>query len=113
MAVSAATMKAALLFTPQNIQNISSNELSLSQQNKDPSCHSERRVPSPGLPAVWLADVGMIIPSPELMSLSKSRLTAVISHRLYCVCVALKTKPGLECMTQIFFFPISLFFALI
>lgn len=105
VAVSAATMKAALLFTPQNIQNISSNELSLSQQNKDPSCHSERRVPSPGLPAVWLADVGMIIPSPELMSLFKSCLTAVISHRLYCVCgVKNKAWPRMHDSDLFFFF---------
>lgn len=86
MADSAGAMKAALLFTHQNIQNISSNELSLPQQNKDPSCHSERRVPSPGLPAVWWADVGMIMPSLGLMSLSKSRLTAVVSHPSLSLC---------------------------
>lgn len=78
MVVSAAAMKAALLFTHQTIQNICSNELSLPQQNKDRAVTASGM--SLGLPAVWWADVDMIMPSPGLMSLSKSCLTAVVSH---------------------------------
>lgn len=116
MAVSAAAMKAALLFTHQHIQNSSSNELSLSQQNKDPSCHRERRVPSPGLPAVGWADVGMIMPSPRLMSLfqmsQKPPDCYCLIPILFTLCVELKDK-RLWMDDADFFLFIYLFIALI
>lgn len=67
-------LKAVFLFTHQNIENISSNELSLPLKKKDPSCHSEQHIPHSCLPTVWWADARMIMPSRGLVSLQRAVL---------------------------------------
>lgn len=93
MAVSAAVMKAVLWFTHQKIQNIPSNELSFPQQNKDPSCHSECRVPCLG-PAysavVWCGHDNAI-----------TGINVSVQKQPNCCCLAAITiRPGLECLTH-------------
>lgn len=65
-------LKAVFLFTHQNIENISSNELSLPPKNKDPGCHSVQCVLHSCLPTVWWADVWMIMLSHGLASLRRA-----------------------------------------
>lgn len=60
--------------------------------------------PAQGLPTVRWADAGMIMPSPGLMSLSKSSPTAVVSH-------ASLSGPALNAWLRCFFF--CFFFAAI
>lgn len=72
-------LKAVFLFTHQNIENISSNELSLPPKNKDPGCHSEQCVLHSCLPTVWWADVWMIMPSRGLVSL-QTAVSLPLSH---------------------------------
>lgn len=97
MAVNAAIMKAALLFTHQKSQNIPINELSLSQQNKDPSCHSERRVlcSGPADSAVGWSGYDNAI----------TGINVSVQKQPNCCCLArIMIRPGLERMTRVFFF---------
>lgn len=72
-------LKAVFLFTHQNTESISSNELSLPPKNKDPGCHSVQRVLHSCLPTVWWADVWMIMLSHGLASLWRAA-ELLLSH---------------------------------